>query len=140
MDDMLKAEQLFERAIQLDPSFALAHAQLSRLESWVYHANDPAPARLSKAKSAAGEALKLQPNLPEAHLALGYCAYYGDRDYARALQEFAIAQRGLPNNADIYAATAAIARRQGKWQQSIADSKRRYRSIQKMRSTGQILA
>ena len=63
----------------------------------------------------------MQPNLPEAHLALGYCIYYGDRNYERALQEFAIAQAGLPNDADIYVAIAAIDRRKGQWAQSIAN-------------------
>jgi serine/threonine-protein kinase len=65
--------------------------------------------------------LRLAPDLPEAHLAAGYCYYYGDRDYERALTEFAIAQRGLPNDSDVYLAIAAIERRQGKWERSTAN-------------------
>jgi serine/threonine-protein kinase len=63
----------------------------------------------------------LQPELPEAHLAQGYCYYYGDRDYDRALAEFAIARRGLPNDAETFLAIAAIERRQGKWEASTAN-------------------
>src|SRR5262249_1162129 len=63
----------------------------------------------------------LQPDLPEGHLALGYSYYYGDRDYQRALAEFEIAKRDLPNEADAYSAIAAIQRRQGKWAESTAN-------------------
>jgi serine/threonine-protein kinase len=119
--DLRRAEQLYYRAIQLDPQFALAYADLSRLQSWLYHGADPTPDRIEKAKAAAAEALRLGPELPEAHLAAGYCHYYGDRDYDRALAEFAIAQRGLPNDADVYLAIAAIERRQGKWERSTAN-------------------
>jgi TolB-like protein/Flp pilus assembly protein TadD len=116
--DLNKAEELFQRAIQLDPSFALAYAQLSHVDSWLFHSSDPSPARREKARTAVNEALRLEPNLPEAHVALGYCYYYGDREYERALAEFAIAQRGLPNDSEVYLAIAAIQRRQGKWQES----------------------
>ena len=63
----------------------------------------------------------MQPNLPEGHLALGFSYYYGDRDYDRALAEFEIAKRDLPNEAQAYMAIAAIQRRQGKWAESNAN-------------------
>src|SRR4051812_18690007 len=88
-----QAEQLYERALQLDPSFALACASYSRLQSWIYHTYEPTPERKSKARALAERALQLQPDLPEGHLALGFSYYYGDRDYERALAEFAIAQK-----------------------------------------------
>lgn len=118
-DVLKRAEQLYEQAIQLDPSFALALAQLSQLQSWIYYSLDPTPARLAKARAAAGEAMRLQPGLAESHLALGYAYYYGERDYDRALAEFEIARRDLPNDAGIFRAISAIERRQGKWKQSI---------------------
>ena len=118
-DLLERAEQLYEQAIQLDPSFALALAQLSQLQSWIYYSVDPTPARLAKARATAGEAMRLQPNLAESHLALGYTYYYGERDYDRALAEFEIARLDLPNDAGIFRAISAIERRQGKWKQSI---------------------
>ncbi len=114
----LEAEQLYEQAIKLDPNFALAFAGLSIVESWMYHSYEPTAARREKARLNASEALRLQPDLPEGHLALGYSYYYGDRDYQRALTEFEIAKRDLPNEADAYAAISAIQRRQGKWAES----------------------
>ena len=117
----LKAEGLYEQAIKLDPNFALAFAGLSTVESWMYHGYEPTAARREKARRDADEALRLQPDLPEGHLALGYSYYYGDRDYERALAEFEIAKRDLPNEADAYSAIAAIQRRQGKWAESTAN-------------------
>ena len=117
----MKAEELFEQAIKLDPKFATAFAGLSMVESWMYHTFEPAPARREKARLNADESLRLQPNLPEGHLALGFYYYYGDRDYERALAEFEIAKRGLPNEAQAYMAIGAIQRRQGKWTESTAN-------------------
>ena len=120
-DDSLKAEQLFEQAIKLDPKFAAAFAGLSMAESWLYHFWDRVPARREKARLNADESLRLEPNLPEGYLALGFSYYYGDRDYERALAEFEIAKRDLPNEAQAYMAIGAIQRRQGKWTESTAN-------------------
>src|SRR5437879_632725 len=120
-DTSLKAEPLFEQAIKLDPNFAAAFAGLSVVESWVYHSFDPLPARREKARLNADEALRLQPDLPEGHLALGFSYYYGDRDYERALTEFEIARRDLPNESQAYLAIGSIQRRQGKWAESNAN-------------------
>ncbi|HEX7515688.1 MAG TPA: hypothetical protein VF345_00220 [Chthoniobacterales bacterium] len=117
-DTSLKAEPLFEQAIKFDPNFAMAFAGLSMVESWAYHSFDPTPGRREKARLNADEALRLQPDLPEGHLALGFSYYYGDRDYERALAEFEIARRGLPNESQAYLAIGSIQRRQGKWAES----------------------
>src|SRR5262249_29766838 len=93
---------------------------LSIVESWIYHYFDSTPSRREKARRNADEALRLQPDLPEGHLALGFCYYYGDRDYERALGEFEIAKRDLPNEAQAYLAIGAIHRRQGKWAEPTA--------------------
>jgi tetratricopeptide (TPR) repeat protein len=116
-----QSEQLYERAIELDPSFALAMARYSQLESWIMNDREKTAARRENARALAERALQLQPDLPEAHLARGFAYYYGDNNYDAALQEFEIAQRGLPNDAEVYLAIGAIQRRQGKWQESNAN-------------------
>ena len=121
IEKLKQAEQLYQRALDLDPNFALAWARLSHIESWIFHSFDPSASRRAKARTLAEQALKLQPNLPEAHLALGYCYYYGDLDYDRALSEFKIAQSGLPNDAEVFLSLGAIQRRKGQWAESTAN-------------------
>src|SRR5438874_1790056 len=116
-----QSEQLYERAVELDPNFALAIARYSKLESWIVHDRENTPARREKARSLAERALQLQPDLPEAHLALGFSYYYGDQNYDAALREFEIARRGLPNDAGVYMAIGSIQRRQGNWAESSAN-------------------
>jgi TolB-like protein/Flp pilus assembly protein TadD len=119
-----KAEQLFEQATRLDPNFAGAFSGLAWVHDWMYHTYDPTPARREKARAAADAAIRLQPDLPEAHLALGFYYYYCERNYERALDEFAIAKRTLPNSAEVYMAIGSIERRQGKWAESTANLER----------------
>ena len=116
-----QAAQLYDRAIQLDPKFVLAMANLSFLHSWIYHNFEPTSAERDLAQRYAERALELQPDAPEAHLARGYSLYYGERNYEGALAEFAAAQHGLPNDAQAYLAIGAIQRRQGKWKESTAN-------------------
>jgi TolB-like protein/cytochrome c-type biogenesis protein CcmH/NrfG len=120
-EKLKQSEQLYERAIELDPNFALAIARYSQLESWMVNDRENTAARREKARALAERALQLQPDLPEAHLALGFSYYYGDNNYDAALREFEIAQRGLPNEAEVYLAIGAIQRRQGKWKESNAN-------------------
>jgi TolB-like protein/Tfp pilus assembly protein PilF len=117
-EKLKQAEQLYDRALQLDPSFALAAANYSQMEAWIYRNFDKTAPRMQKGRALVQRALQLQPDLPEAHLALGYWYYYGDLDFAAALKEFETAQRSLPNDADAYLAIGAIQRRQGKWSES----------------------
>ena len=127
--DLDQAEQLYERAIQLDPSFALASAQLAHLEVYYYENFEQSVPRLERAKQLAEEALRLQPDLPEAHLALGRYYAFGDAtrlgiDYARGLAEYQIAQRALPGDPEICGAIGRVLRHLGRWQESNASFER----------------
>ena len=120
-EKLKQGEQLYQRAIELDPNFALAYARFSQLESWFVHSFEATPARQQKARDLAKRALELQPDLPEAHLAQGFVNYYVDNDFEAAAREFEIARAGLPNESEVYLALGAIGRRQGKWQESNAN-------------------
>jgi len=119
-EKLKQAEELYDRALNLDPNFAMAAACYSQLEAWIYRNFDKTPARMEKGRALVQRALELQPDLPEAHLALGYWYYYGDSDFDNALKQFEIARGGLPNDAGAYLAIGAIQRRQGKWDESNA--------------------
>ncbi len=120
-EKLKQAQQLYERAIQLDPQFARAEANLSTLQSWFYHTSEPTEERREAARRHADRALALEPDSPEAHFARGYFLYYGERNFDAALTEFAIAQRGLPNDDEVYLLIGAIQRRQGRWAESTAN-------------------
>ena len=120
-EKLKQSEQLYQRAIELDPNFALALARYSQLESWMLRTHEASAEHRERARTLAERALQLQPDLPEAHLALGFSYYYGDNNYEAALKEFEIAQRALPNESEAYMAIGAIQRRLGKWAESTAN-------------------
>jgi len=119
LEDYKMAERLYLEAINLDPNFALAHARLASTCAQIFHFYEPTETWKTKARSEADIALRLQPNLAEAHLALGQCIYWIDEAYDHALQEFDTALRLSPNNADVGTLIASIKRRQGHWQEAL---------------------
>ncbi|PYK55581.1 MAG: hypothetical protein DME48_04210 [Verrucomicrobia bacterium] len=124
LEDYKTAEQLYMQAIALDPNFALAHARLASVCAEIFHYYQPTEDWKNKARTEAQIALRLQPNLAEAHFALGQCIYWMDQDYDRALEQFDVAARLAPSNGDIGRLIAAIKRRQGKWGQSLEEYER----------------
>ena len=121
--DEIEAEQLYVQATVLDPRFALAYARASLLNTRISSNGDDL-ARKAKARAQAEEALRLSPTLGEAHMALGLCLYWGEKNYDAALKEFEVAAATSPNNAEIYSYVAGIYRRQGRWRESVASFER----------------
>jgi TolB-like protein/Flp pilus assembly protein TadD len=124
-DDQRTAVQMYQRAVGLDSTFAAAWARLGQARAllyWFYF--DHTDEGLGLAKAAVDRAMELAPNLPEAHLALGYYYYWGLRDYDHALKEFALVQKQQPNNAGLVAAVGRVQRRQGKWDDALVNMKR----------------
>src|SRR5882724_6885680 len=119
LEDFKKAEQFYEQAVTLDPKFALAHARLASTRAQIYHFDEPLDSWKAKARAEAELALRLQPNLAEAHLALGQCDYWFDQDYERALAEFGAAAMLAPSDGEVGEFIASIKRRQGKWDESL---------------------
>jgi len=117
-----KAIGFYERAVQLDPNFAIAWARLSRADARLYfNRGDAADAtRGGTAKQALDSAQKLEPNSPETLLALGYYQYLVQRDYGSARTTFESVSKMLPGSSEVAEALGAIARREGQWDQSIA--------------------
>jgi TolB-like protein/Flp pilus assembly protein TadD len=115
----LKTIGYFERAVQLDPNFALAWARLSRAHSYLYFQRVDT-ARPDAAKDALEHAQKLQPNAPETLLALGYYQYWVLRDYGLAKATFHLVNTLSPHNSEASWALSAVNRRDGNWNESLA--------------------
>ena len=119
------AIQLYHRALALDSTFALAWARLARSEGYLYwYRADLSAAQVGRVEQATRRALALLPDLPEAHIAMGYYQYWCHLDYAPALEEFTTAAKWEPNNADVVNAIGLVLRRQGKWERAVASLRR----------------
>jgi serine/threonine protein kinase/tetratricopeptide (TPR) repeat protein len=115
--------ELLEKATQRDPNFALAYCALAKTQIDLSHVTEDHK-YLELAKKAAEAAVRLRPDLAEAHLALG--RYYFEvgvftNDYERAREELTIVRRKLPNNSEALAIEARIGRHQNRWDASLVD-------------------
>jgi len=118
-----KAAGFYERAVELDPKFAIAWARLSRADALIYfnpYRDATLAARGEAAKRALENAQKLEPNSPETLLALGYYQYWVLRDYAAAKTAFERVSKMLPGSSEVLMALGRIAGREGNWDQRIA--------------------
>ena len=124
-EPLLKAVRLLDEATARDPNFALAYCLAARAHDQLYFFNlDPTPARLTLEENAAATALRLQPNLGEAHLAQALLLYHGKRDYPGARRELAIARAALPNAAEVFSLTSYLDRREGHWDDAARNQER----------------
>ena len=107
---------MYEKAIELDSDFAKAFVRLSNCYlqlNWFYY--DKSTDRLTKSKEAIDAAFKIDPELPDAYLALGNYYYLGFLDYTKALEKLGVAEKKLMNNTECIFLKANIYRRAGKW-------------------------
>lgn len=125
-DNIPKAIAFFEQAIAQDPNYALAYAGLSSAYVLApFYAGADRREAWAKAKETALKALRLDPNLSEAHLALGKVLFFSEIDLAGALHEYKRAIELKPNDADAhhwYSNDALCAL--GRFEEAIVEGKR----------------
>lgn len=90
------ARRMFERAIEIDPNYALAQAGIADCCSFIYTYWDASATHLEQADAASRKALELAPELAEAHTSRGLALAFGRR-YDEAEQAFKSAIRLNPN-------------------------------------------
>src|SRR6059058_2721447 len=99
-DNIPKAISFYEQAIARDPNYALAYAGLAQAYILLpFYSDADRLDAYSKAKDAALKALRLDPNLAEAHLALGKVLFFSEIDLPGALREYQRAIELQPNDA-----------------------------------------
>ena len=117
--DISIAIRMYEKAIELDKNFALAYTMLAQAYTkmyWVHY--DRSKNILIKSRQAIDMAFEINPNLPEAHLALGLYYYWGYLKYSKALEQFEIVLEHQPNNSECHASIAYVHRRAGNWEKA----------------------
>jgi serine/threonine protein kinase/Tfp pilus assembly protein PilF len=112
------ARQMFARAIESDPEYALAYAGVADSCSFLYMYFDSSKANLAQADEASRTALQLDPDLAEAHAARGLAFSLGG-GFAEAAVEF---ERAIELNPKLFEAYYFFARtcfRQGKLEDAV---------------------
>jgi TolB-like protein len=115
--DLLVSVRMYQRAIELDPAFAVAYAALARVQgwrSWYYGVAEALP----EAREMLERARQLDPDLPEFHMTQGIF-HYRQREYSRAMQNFTRTQELQPNNGEAISYMGFVRRRQGRWNEAI---------------------
>jgi TolB-like protein/Tfp pilus assembly protein PilF len=123
-NDLSDGIAFLEQAIARDPGFFRAYCKLAQAHGQFYlAAGDHTAARLASAGEATQAALRLQPDAPEAHLALA-SYLYSKLDYDGARAQIEIARRNLPNEPTIFELSGYIDRRQGRSAESTRNLER----------------
>jgi TolB-like protein/Flp pilus assembly protein TadD len=119
-----RAMEHFQRAIEEDPSLALAWAgmALSRAYLTGFDDEDFAPG-YEKARASALRALELDPDLPEAHLALSEIQQAFDWDWAAAEASLDRAIALRPGDSEIRMKRAQLLSTLGRKQEALAESR-----------------
>ena len=100
------ARRMYERAIEVDPAFALAYTGIADCCSFLYMYWDGSKANLEAADTASRKALELDPELAEAHASRGF-AHTLRKEYAEARRQF---ENALRLNPKLYEAHYLFAR------------------------------
>jgi serine/threonine-protein kinase len=124
VETLRRAVAAYEEAVALDSTFVAAWAQLSRMHSFLYGNAQITAAEAGQARTAAERALALAPDRFEGHLALGDYYSYIPGDNVRALEQYALAQRTAPNNAQVLSAAALSEQGLGRWDAAVAHYRR----------------
>jgi serine/threonine-protein kinase len=99
LEDYVKAVGFFDQAIQLDPEYALAYAERSEAWSWIGDLkSEQQKEAWSKAARDAERAVAIEPQLAEAHAALGWVRFFIQWRIADGLAELRRAQQLAPWN------------------------------------------
>jgi TolB-like protein len=98
VEDYRKAITYFDRAIELDPNYALAYAERSETWTLVGDLTGQRSTAYPKARSDAEKAVAIAPALAEAHAALGWVRAFAEWKFAEGLSELQRAKELSPAN------------------------------------------
>jgi TolB-like protein/DNA-binding winged helix-turn-helix (wHTH) protein/TPR repeat protein len=118
--DAEMAAKYFERATQIDPSYALAWVGLSRARNWQVNIGlIPSEEGHRRAREAVQQALELNPNLAQAHTQMGRIKEQVDFDWAGAHASFQRAVALDPGNSENVSSAAFSAAILGRFDEAL---------------------
>ncbi|MBI3949046.1 MAG: tetratricopeptide repeat protein [Acidobacteria bacterium] len=118
-----KALEYFQRAIELDPNYALAYAGVADYYALRIWSGLPPMESLEKAKEAAAKALELDDTLAEAHAVMA--SVYGNHwDWPKSLRESERAVELNPSSAGVHQGYAYTLIQMGRADEAVAEMKR----------------
>jgi serine/threonine-protein kinase len=120
IDVIRRSQSLYAQARDVDPGFAEARARLALAHAAAARSYDPSEARREQARLDAEAALRLEPDLPEAHEAL---AYYSELsgDLPKAIEELGMAIGHFANSSDLRLARGRVLARAGRLDDAMVD-------------------
>lgn len=124
--ELLTGISYFQKALDADPSYAMAYVGISECYRALGIAGGHLTSKdaMQRAKEAATKALELDPSLANAHASLAWPLYFHDHNWRDAEKEFRTAVESSPNDADIHRGLAHMLSLAGHHDEAILEGKR----------------
>ncbi len=125
LDSFRKKIDYWEQAIEKDPNYAQAYAEIASVYS-MFGSQEQLPTNeaFPKAERFAEKAMQLDPSIPESHIALGDVLFIQKWDFLGAEIEFRRALELNPNLASGHLALAYLFQVLGRFEEAVMESKR----------------
>lgn len=125
MPEIKKGVSYYERAIQIDPNYALAYVGIAEAQRALTLSNDIDPQiTYQQAKTAASRAIQLNPDLPESQMAIGMIEFIYEWDWNLAEKHLAKAVEMNPNNAEARIYYAHLLSNTGRHEKALDEARR----------------
>jgi TolB-like protein/Flp pilus assembly protein TadD len=111
------ALRMYQRAVEIDPSYARAFAGIADCHSWMYMYYEATEENLRRADEASRRALQLDANSAEAHASRGFALSLG-KHYEEARAELAAAIALAPSLYEAHYLFGRVCWAEGRWEEA----------------------
>ena len=125
--DLQTAIAYFKTAIEKDPTYAPAYAELAMAYFWLGNPEQGGPSAretMPQARAAVTKALQLDPSLARAHLALGLALFNAGWNWSGAENQYRIALKLSPNCGECYGVYGALLMALGRNDEAVVQTNR----------------
>jgi len=123
--EIRRSIDFYQQAIDVDPNYALAYAGIAdAYRTLSLTGTVPSGEAMPQSKAAARKALEINPDLAEAHIALGWVEFLYDWDWSAAESDLKKAIELAPNNSGAHFAYAHFLSNTARHDEAVAEGKR----------------